>query len=252
MTIPSPNMGLAVFVIITVLYFIIQYVTKGNHSAVSFMIYIILIFCSQIAISVSLTKSLCGEIHTKAAFLYTILPWMLIFGTLNLVLLIFPGWLRPFSNTIGYFTISFVGGLNNLLGNILKSKEKTQDSELSKTLGKIYDNPSLLINEIPNPQTGFDEFWSKLKSGDLLSNNVEQYKEKLRDLVRLKFIISKFMWFLLTGLLTVSTSYNYLVKAGCNTSAKEMEERHKEYERIVAEKANNTNKNERVYTDSGH
>ena len=35
-----------------------------------------------------------------------------------------------------------------VLGEVLKSKEQTQNSELSKTLGKIYDNPSLLINEI--------------------------------------------------------------------------------------------------------
>ena len=101
MTIPSPNMGLAIFVIITVIYFIIEYLTKGKHGAVAFIIYIILLFCSQIGISVSLTKSLCGEVQTKAAFIYTILPWIIIFGLLNLMLLIFPGWLRPFSNTIG-------------------------------------------------------------------------------------------------------------------------------------------------------
>lgn len=252
MTIPSPNMGLVIFVIITVIYFIVNYVTKEKHNAVAFMIYIILLFAAQFGISVSLTKSLCGETHVKTAFLYTLIPWILIFGMLNLMLLMFPGWLKPFSNTIGYFIVSFVGGLNNLLGNILKSKEKTQNQELTQTLGKIYDNPALLINEIPNPSVGFDDFWSKLGSGNLLASGAENFKEKLRELVMLKFTISKFIWFLLTGLLTVSTSYNYLVKSGCNTSVKEMVQRHNDYERMVAEKTNNTVKNERVYKDTGH
>ena len=67
----------------------------------------------------------------------------------------------------------------------------------------------------------------------------------------LKFTISKFIWFLLAGLLTVSTSYNYLIKSGCNTSVKEMVQRHNDYEKLVTEKTNNTVKNERVYKDTG-
>ena len=74
MTIPSPNMGLVIFVIITVIYFIVNYVTKEKHNAVAFMIYIILLFAAQFGISVSLTKSLCGETHLKTAFLYTLIP----------------------------------------------------------------------------------------------------------------------------------------------------------------------------------
>ena len=253
MTIPSPNMGLSMFAIITIAYFTIQYLTKEKYSLIAFIIYIVILFSSQVVINLSLTNSLCGEVHPKAALIYTILPWILIFGMLNLMLLIFPGWLRPFSNTIGYFIISYIGGLNNLLGNILKSKEKTQNQELSQTLGKIYDNPSLLINEIPNPNIGFDDFWNKLSSGKLLANNVDDIsKDKLRDLVRLKFIISKFVWFLLTGLLSVSTSYNYLVKSSCSISVKEMEQRHNDYEKLVDEKQKNSNKNERIYKDHGH
>ena len=251
MAIPSPNMGLIIFFVITLVYFIFQYATKEKYSATGFGIYLIVLFLSQIGISVTITKELCGEVHTKAAFIYTILPWAIIFGLLNLMLLIFPGWLGPFSNTFGYFVVS-IAGLNGLLGNILKSKEQTNDKDLSQTLGKIYDKPSLLINEIPNPYVGFDEFWSKLSAGGLLSSNANNYKDELRNMVRIKFIVSKFLWFALTGLLTVSTSYNYLVKSSCSTSVKEMERRHKEYERMVEQNKQETVKNERIYSDSGH
>jgi hypothetical protein len=251
MTIASPNMGLVIFVIITLIYSVLEYVLKGKYDVVAFIIYIILLLTSQFVINIGLTKTLCGETHVKTAFIYTLIPWVLIFGMLNLMLVMFPGWLRPFSNTIGYFIINLVGGLNNLLGNILKSKENTENKELTQTLGKIYDNPSLLINEIPNPSFGFDDFWDKLRAGKLLASGAGKYEEQLKDLVRLKFVISKFIWFLLAGLLTVSTSYNYLIKSGCNTSVKEMVQRHNDYEKLVAEKTNNTVKNERVYKDTG-
>ena len=76
-------------------------------------------------------------------------------------------------------------------------------------------------------------------------------KEQLRNLIRLKQIVAKFIWFVLTGMLTASTSYTYLLRAGCSNSVKQMEERHEEYERIVA-KEEEEKQEPRVYVDHGH
>jgi hypothetical protein len=248
---PSPNIGLLLFGVITIGYFVIQYKTKEKHSAIATIIYFILLFIFQFGANVNTTKTLCGETHVKTAFFYTMFPWVFIFGILNLMLLLFPGWLSPFSNTFGYIVISTVGKLNSILGEVLKSKEQTQDSELSQTLGKIYDNPSLLINEIPNASVGYEEFWKKLKSGGLLSSKADQYYDKLQQLVRLKFLVSKFVWFGLTGALTIVTSYNYIVQAQCSSSVKEMERRHSEYQQMVKD---NSEKDvePRIYSDHGH
>lgn len=251
MTIPSPNMGLLIFVIITVIYFIISYTTEETHSASNFAIYILLLLGIQIGISINLTKALCGEVHIKIAFLYTIIPWTLIFGMLNLLLLKFPGWLKPFSNTIGYYIANLSGELNNILASILKTHMDTNNASLNDTLGKIYENQALLINEIPDAGQGFDNFWEKLDAGGLLASNANDKKKDLQKLVKLKFIISKFIWFMLTGLLTISTSYNYLVKSGCNTSVKEMIKRHNDYEKIVEVKTKNKVENKRIYKDRG-
>lgn len=249
MAIPSPNMGLVIFVIITVIYFIISYATEESSS--NFAIYILLLLGIQIGISINLTKELCGEVQIKNAFLYTILPWTLIFGILNLLLLVFPGWLKPFSNTIGYYIANFSGDLNNILASILKTHMDTKNSGLNETLGKIYENQALLINEIPNAEEGFENFWKNLSDGGLLADDADSKKDDLQKIVKLKFIISKFIWFTLSGLLTISTSYNYLVKSGCNTSVKEMVKRHNDYEKIVAENNNKTVENKRIYTDTG-
>ena len=167
------------------------------------------------------------------------------------MLLIFPGWLSPFSNTFGYFVVS-MAGINGLLGNILKSKEKTSDKELTQTLGKIYDDYSLLINEIPNPGFGYDNFWKQMEKDKILDTNADKFKEKLRDLVNIKFMISKFTWFLLSGMLTISTSYNYIVKSTCNASVKEMKKRYSEYQKTVSEQKRKEVNNDREYVDTGH
>jgi hypothetical protein len=122
---------------------------------------------------------------------------------------------------------------------------------LSQTLGKIYDNPSLLINEIPDASVGYENFWQKLKSGGLLSQKADQYYDKLRQLVRIKFLISKFIWFGLTGALTIVTSYNYIIQSQCSSSVKEMERRHSEYQQLVKENSEKEIE-PRVYLDHGH
>lgn len=248
---PSPNMALFIFALITMCYFIIQYKSEEKQSAVATIVYFILLFIFQFGANVNTTKILCGETHVKTAFFYTIFPWVFIFGLLNIMLLIFPGWLSPFSNTFGYMVISIAGKVNNVLGEILKSKEQTQNSELSQTLGKIYDNPSLLINEIPDASVGYEDFWQKLKSGGLLSQKADQYYDKLRQLVRIKFLISKFIWFGLTGALTIVTSYNYIIQSQCSSSVKEMERRHSEYQQLVKENSEKEIE-PRVYLDHGH
>ena len=248
---PSPNRGLLLFAGLTIGYFTIQYKTQEKYSSIAMIVYLILLLVFQFGINVNLTKILCGESHVKTAFFYTMFPWVFIFGLLNIMLIIFPGWLSPFSNTFGYMIVSTMGGLNNVLGEVLKSKEQTQNSELSKTLGKIYDNPSLLINEIPDPTVGYEEFWHKLDKGGLLSSNAQNYYAKLQDLVRLKFIISKFIWLGLTGALTVVTSYNYIIQSQCSSSVKEMERRHSEYQQLVKENSEKEIE-PRVYSDYGH
>jgi hypothetical protein len=248
---PSPNRGLLLFAGLTIGYFTIQYKTQEKYSSIAMIVYLILLLVFQFGINVNLTKILCGESHVKTAFFYTMFPWVFIFGLLNIMLIIFPGWLSPFSNTFGYIVVSTMGGLNNVLGEVLKSKEQKQNSELSKTLGKIYDNPSLLINEIPDPTVGYEEFWHKLDKGGLLSSNAQNYYAKLQDLVRLKFIISKFIWLGLTGALTVVTSYNYIIQSQCSSSVKEMERRHSEYQQLVKENSEKEIE-PRVYSDYGH
>ena len=79
---------------------------------------------SQFIINISLTKELCGESSYGNAFLYTFIPWVVIFGLLNIALMMFPGWKAPFSNTFGYLVVKAAGIRSLLTDNILKQKGK--------------------------------------------------------------------------------------------------------------------------------
>tara|TARA_B100001093_G_C26746751_1_gene979185 strand:- start:608 stop:1366 length:759 start_codon:yes stop_codon:yes gene_type:complete len=248
----SPNLSLLLFIGLTIIYFIFQYKTEEKYGSALYSIYIISVVSLQLWSNMLVTKGLCGSIQSKPAIVYTIVPWLIIFGLINLGLILFPSWLMPFSNTFGYAIIKWLGGLDDVMSKVIKSKDQVPGNKnLSETLGDLYNNPSLLINQIPNATIGFDNFWNELSKGGLLTSEAGQYRDKFLQLIRLKNIISKFIWFTLTGLLTVSTSYNYLVKSSCNSNVKDMERRHAEYQQLV--KDNSENEQEpRVYVDYGH
>ena len=246
---PNSNSSIISFLILTIVYFIIEYVTKEKHSKIAAATYAVLLIGIQFAVNLSLTKELCGEPHLKTALIYTTIPWMLLFGILNIILIIFPGWLRPFSNTFGYFIVKALGK-GDVLNSILK--ENADDSgDLNDALQEIYNNPFMLINEIPNPDDGIDQFVDQLSDMQYSNEIPSDKKDELRQVVRLKLIISKLIWFLLTGLLTISTSYNYIVQSKCSSSIEEMEKRHSEYLAKLSD--DKTNKVEpRIYKDYGH
>ena len=72
-------------------------------------------------------------------------------------------------------------------------------------------------------------------------------KDKFYGLICLKDIISESMWYLLTGILTITASSNYIVSKGCNNSVKVMQERHAEYEKELQQQEEDSKNNDRTY-----
>lgn len=95
-------------------------------------------------------------------------------------------------------------------------------------INNVYDDKSLLINSITS--TNASVWWDSMKDGGLLKPDVgaEQFVQ-LEQYIKMKTIISEFIWFAFTGTLVTSISYNLIVNSGCTQSAEEMEKRHNEY-----------------------
>jgi hypothetical protein len=226
---PNPIFSILIFLVLTVSYFVTKYIfltNKMSSTMLSVLLYsyLGLVIISQLLTNLHLTKSLCGSSQWYTSLLVTLLPWTIIFGLLTIILTMFPGWLIPFSNTIGY-GITKLAGLNDTLVNIFKPDTKTGNKDLSKALTKIYSDKSLLINEIGI--SNFETMWNSLKNGGLLNSGVgEKEKNELLNFIYMKTTISEFVWFLLVGLLTLTTSYNFIIQTACSTSVQSMRAKH--------------------------
>jgi hypothetical protein len=156
------------------------------------------------------------------AWLYTFLPWFFMFVPLLIALHYFPSWKIPFSNTLGYFIISFQKDNINTLINLLK-EEATDITKL-----EVLRSPWLLFNQFtsdmfdsgpnptvtnplaePNPIQKGNVFLKCLKLED--TANVQ----KLKDILELKDSISIWVWYMLVALIAISTSYTLIMNSSC-------------------------------------
>ena len=65
--------------------------------------YVVIAFIGQLTINLLNTKALCaGSVQPFGAFIHTFIPNLLIFIAIAVIINQRPGWLIPFSNTLGY------------------------------------------------------------------------------------------------------------------------------------------------------
>tara|TARA_X000000368_G_scaffold419082_1_gene422212 strand:+ start:2138 stop:3253 length:1116 start_codon:yes stop_codon:yes gene_type:complete len=238
----SPFNSLAYFVILSVIYTIIMVANINSQSSIEnisvaennkiyLLIYIFLLFGGYNYINTKVYQSYCKGVvdstTTFNIFSMTLIPWVVIFGSIYFLLELFPGWVDPFANTIGYFLISFIG-----LKDILKelSPQNSKNPSIIKALENINSNQSMFLNEI---DSDYDEFkkYIKLSVNEGLFENTSNYGNKdishdeidknsqfikLYALIKSKFFIGKIIWFILAGLIISSISYNFVINLSCN------------------------------------
>lgn len=213
------------FSLITLLYSIVNYFTSkdGKKSITKLLlsIYIVCVLVSQFFINLKSTQNICGTNQPTMAIMITLVPWVFVFGSLILLLNLFPGWKSPFSNTFGYI-LTKIMGIQKIFNNILVSDSK------NKMLAKLYEDNSLMINEIT--PSNFEDFWQHFTKSNLLNKTANTYKNQLYNLVKMKDIVSETIWYLLSGNIILSISENYLTTMKCRKSVSTMKEQHEEWE----------------------
>ena len=142
--------------------------------------------------------------------------------------------------------------MNDIFADIIEPnptgvKLKPEESIIQQALAHIYSDKSLLINEIT--VDNFEYFWNSMKGvfKDSVYEN-DTFKNNLYSMVVLKNTVSMFIWYILTGILITSISYNYIINSGCKASAAEMQQRYAEYEQELTEAQSSTVPAKRVYT----
>ena len=233
----NPSLSIIVFLLLTVCYFIFKYYTKTSTTVkyVTFGYFLALILF-QFFINLGLTNDICGFSQPGTALKVTILPWLLIFGTVSGLLSLFPSWLTPFSNTIGYL-FAYITGVDTFFKEILsdrtlsdkKSANNSQgNADMVAAIKNVYEDKSLLINSMTTSTV--KHWWDIMKNGGLLKPGVDNSQfDELSGYIKMKTEIAEFIWYALTGVLTTSVSYNAILNSGCQQSVKEMERRHAQY-----------------------
>lgn len=96
---------------------------------------------------------------------------------------------------------------------------------------KICGNTSILINQMV--PSNFDSYWKllnplkkekyQMKNGDEISNDAQQLKKQLFDLVVTRDTIGEALWYIYTGLLLTSIVQLKITSRGCATNPQTME-----------------------------
>jgi len=246
----SSYVSLLIFIIATVFYFLVlkgpqltpailqdekAYLSYQKGLYTKLLIYFMIVVLTQFGANIGAIISTCGGSVSQnigSAALLTFIPWVLIFGVVITVLIIFPGWKSAFSNVVGYFVVS--GQANTILSDLLVETDVNQpiqdaaDGDPKKrdalenaasAIIKLTGNMSLLINQIV--PSNFMQYW-----GILTPLMKEQYQkdvnaageleQKLLNLVVLRDNVGEAMWYIYTAILLTSiVQYNISTRA-CN------------------------------------
>ena len=153
--------------------------------------------------------------------LATFLPWIGIFFTINVLLLIFPGWKAPFSNTLGYL-IAYLAGVKTAFVKMLKTPESIDKSDINdkallKSIEYIYSDTSTMINELNT--VNFQD--SMLRMKPLFNdeaNNEPSMKKDLFKFIIMKETIGELAWLILSGCMAINVAYVYIINTDCVTA----------------------------------
>ncbi len=249
-------------------------------------IYFLFIVLFQYAVNIGVVANKCGGSigqNIGAAALFTFVPWILIFGIMMVVLIMFPGFKSAFSDVLGYFIVS--GSANDILSDLLidpninnKIEEMTSEDitinaatnananpieQMEQQLGgstkvemqnaadaiiKLCGNMSILINQLV--PTNFNEYWSiltPLMKEKYQNSNPDTLKKKqeLLDIVTSRDNIGEGFWYGYTALLVTSFVQYNITSNGCKRTTKQMQE---DYDKFLETEEANQKKVEEAQT----
>jgi len=252
-------LSLISFIIITIAYYFLKgkliasplgdtsgknYQEYTKSSLMKLGVYFLAVVLVQFGINASIIINKCGGSVSQnigVAFLMTFIPWVLIFGVLLVVLLMFPGFKSAFSNVVGYFAVA--GPANTVLAELLINTDinkaiatDTSSPENKQALQsaadailKLCGNMSILINQII--PSNFDEYWQMLTP--LMKpehqTGAPELKQKLLDLVVRRDNIGEAMWYIYTAVLLISIVQYNLTTRGCVKNVAAMEKSQQEF-----------------------
>lgn len=206
------------------------------------------LFLVHMAVNLMGFQNKCGgslSNNIGKVFISTFVPWLLIFGALMLVLIIFPGFKGAFSNVIGYYAVYRASNkiLIKLLGNTqvdrpLKDVQGSEEEnanileKASDAVLKLVGNTSIMINQF-TPEN-FEDMWNMMipvMKPEMRGVANAPLKSELLEQVILRDNIGECCWYLYTMLLLLVIVKTMLMKQECVTTLTDIKEKEEEFDK---------------------
>ena len=221
------------------------------------LMYFVIVVMEQFGFNLATIVDKCGGTVGKniaMSMLMTVVPWSLVFGSVIMLLIVYPGLKSAFSDVVGYFFVyseadEILGTLivdTNIEETINKAKaadaspggkQTAEPKQAAEAIMKMCGNKGILINTM-NPEN-YEDIWAVLQplmSPSVTEAQKEEYKARLFGLIAKKDNIGEGMWYIYTGLFLSSiVSYNVLAR-GCTNSVDNMKDQYKKYLNKTKEK----------------
>ena len=240
--------SVTIFIVITLFYFALKTHwdksdDKGGGIGHALKgVYFLLVLILQYVWNFSNATYICGSSQSYLNVLfYTLIPNFFIFATVVVVVAVMPGWLAPFSNTIGYGFV-YCMGLTKVFNSLLSPGK-------NELITKICSDVSILINEMTTEN--YAKFMQTLyetdKNGNVTDNSIlrqdyQKYEnggpyKRLFQLVDLKQSIAEMIWYIFAGCLVISISYNSIQDIACTFTTSQMRDMHSDMKKKAAEQS---------------
>lgn len=160
-----------------------------------------------------LTKSsfVCGNFDFSVTTYATLIPFIFIYVLGISMITLFNGWTRSFSNTFGLTFIRMCGYDEYISEYMKKSKENNSQG----IYDKIYNNPTIFINELELNKENESTFMDHLKNAGFNTEDTENINI-MKKFVTMKNTVGTFMWIILFSIITILTSQNTLLNQSCS------------------------------------
>ena len=215
--------------------------TLFQHRYIILMLFSVVFFIFLFSYNVTYTKQpyVCGTQNVSLAFYATIFPYIFIYMLGIMIITVFPGWLRSFSNTFGLTIVRFCGYEKTIaeFQELLKpGKDSIQSSGESKeddkkktidAINNIFNDPSVFINELEYPNIKENEldienwfdFNNVMESIKVNETDKSKINDVAKDIVKymsIKDTISTYIWVGLLSTITILVGQNRLIGETCN------------------------------------
>ena len=187
-----------------------------------------------------LTKDemICGKQNERLAFYATVFPYVFIYMLGMMIIYLFPGWLRSFSNTFGLSVVRMCGYDGTVQEIFKRPKEGPPSGSTSTSTGKtdmqildqLYNNPDTFINELDLQEVRFEsgdgdgpesikwDTLDNLKSIGIQTPIDEEKKRELIGYMNIKDSVATYIWVGILSTLTILVSQNRLLAENCTSN----------------------------------